>query len=53
VRRERHYGEFKRSFYVDNVNENEIDASFKDGVLRIVLPKMSKGQERKRKIDIH
>lgn len=53
VRRERHYGEFKRSFYVDNVDENEIDASFKDGVLRIVLPKMTKGKGRKRKIDIH
>jgi HSP20 family protein len=53
VRRERHYGEFNRSIYVDNVNENEIDAAFKDGVLKIVLPKITKGQDRKRKIDIH
>ncbi|QAA33382.1 heat shock protein Hsp18 [Clostridium manihotivorum] len=53
VRRERHYGEFKRSFYVDNVDENSIDASFKDGVLRIVLPKKVKGEPKNRKIDIH
>jgi HSP20 family protein len=53
VRRERHYGEFKRSFYVDNVDESKIDASFKDGVLKVTLPKQEKGQNPKRKIDIH
>jgi len=51
VRRERTYGEFKRSFYIDNIDENTIDASFTDGVLRITLPKKEKGIERK-KIDI-
>lgn len=53
VRRERHYGEFKRSFYIDNVDENNIDACFNDGVLKITLPKLNKGKEKKRKIDIH
>lgn len=53
VRRERHYDEFKRSFYVDNVGESKIDASFKDGVLKVTLPKQEKGQTPKRKIDIH
>jgi len=53
VRRERHYGEFKRSFYIDNVDENKIDASFKDGVLKVVLPKLNKGKNNRRKIDIH
>ncbi|ERI89768.1 Hsp20/alpha crystallin family protein [Clostridiales bacterium oral taxon 876 str. F0540] len=53
VRRERHYGEFKRSFYIDNVDENNIDAYFNDGVLKITLPKLNKGKEKKRKIDIH
>ncbi len=51
VRRERTYGEFKRSFYIDNIDENTIDASFTDGVLRITLPKKEKGIQRKR-IDI-
>lgn len=53
VRRERHYGEFQRSFYIDNVDENKIDASFSDGVLRITLPKLQKGSIKRRKINIH
>lgn len=53
VRRERSYGEFKRRFYIDNVNEEKIDASFMDGVLKITLPKLEKVNTNKRKIDIH
>ncbi|QGU96261.1 Hsp20 family protein [Clostridium bovifaecis] len=52
VRRERHYGELKRSFYIDNVDESKITASFNDGVLKVTLPKLSKGNEKRRKIDI-
>lgn len=53
VRRERSYGEFRRSFYVDNVDESKVDASFTDGVLKIALPKKEKGKENRRQIDIH
>lgn len=53
VRRERHFGEFKRAFYIDNVDENSIDASFTDGVLKLTLPKQNKGNNPKRRIDIH
>ncbi|AWI07465.1 heat shock protein Hsp18 [Clostridium drakei] len=53
VRRERRYGEFKRSFYIDNVDENAIDASFSDGVLKVILPKKEKIKESQRRIDIH
>ena len=42
LRRERRYGEFQRSFYIGNVEENKIDAEFKDGVLTITLPKKDK-----------
>lgn len=52
VRRERRYGEFKRSFYIDNVNENNINAEFKDGVLKVSLPKKDKDITSRRKIDI-
>lgn len=52
VRRERSYGESRRSFYVDNVDETNIDASFNDGVLKIVLPKKVKGKESSKRIDI-
>ena len=53
VRRERHYGEFNRSFYIDNIDDNKINAAFKDGVLSISIPKLSKGIEYKKKIDIN
>lgn len=52
VRRERRCGEFSRSFYVDNINASAIDASFIDGVLKVTLPKIDNGMEKK-KIDIH
>ena len=53
VRRERRYGEFKRCFYIDNIDESKIDATFKDGVLKVSIPKLEKGKDNKRKIDIH
>lgn len=52
LRRERRYGEFKRCFYIDNVKEDKIEASFKDGVLKINLPKSESGVIKSRKIDI-
>ena len=37
---ERYYGSFTRSFTLpDNVDEGKIDASFKDGVLNLKVPK--------------
>lgn len=53
VRRERHYGELRRSFFIDNVEETKIDAAFQDGVLKITLPKIEKGKKNRHKIDIH
>jgi HSP20 family protein len=42
------YGTFSRSFYLpDNVNVEKIDASYKDGVLNIVLPKDAKKEMKK------
>ena len=42
IRRERFYGKNIRKFYVGEVNEDEIDAEFKDGILNIYIPKMEK-----------
>ena len=50
VRRERHYGEFKRSFYINNIEADKIEASFTDGVLNIKLPKITKGVVNKKNI---
>jgi HSP20 family protein len=52
VRRERRCGEFSRSFYIDNVDENNIDAEFKDGVLKVSLPKKDKTKINRKKINI-
>lgn len=41
IRRERSYGTFSRSFYIDNVDKNSIEASFNDGQLKITLPKVN------------
>ena len=40
IRRERYSGSCKRNFYVgEQVKEEDISASFKDGVLRLTVPK--------------
>jgi Molecular chaperone (small heat shock protein) len=52
VRRERCYGEFKRSFYFDNIDEENTKASFKDGILHLELPKKDKTKDEKKKINI-
>jgi len=52
VRKERKYGEFKRMFYVDNVDENNIKASFNEGVLKVELPKTEKAKIETKKIVI-
>ena len=40
VHKERFYGECTRSFYVgDNIKEEDIDAEFKNGTLKIDIPK--------------
>ena len=42
---ERYYGSFTRSFTLpDNMNETKIEASFKDGMLNIQIPKSEKSK---------
>ena len=47
IHKERFYGECSRSFYVgDNVKEEDVKASFKNGILTLTLPK-----EEQKKLD--
>ncbi len=40
---ETQYGSFSRSFYLpENVKEDKIEASYEDGILRVVIPKDEK-----------
>ena len=45
---ERHYGSFQRSFRVpDKVKMDELDANYKDGVLKLTLPKAEVNEVKK------
>lgn len=52
IKRERHYGQFSRSFYVENVDRNNIKARFENGELKIILPKINKVIENNNRIQI-
>lgn len=40
LRQERYYGECSRSFYIgEDLTEEDIDAEFKNGILKITIPK--------------
>ena len=52
IRRERVYGKYERSFYVGDLDEDKINAEFSNGMLKIVVPKKEK-QENKKIIEIN
>lgn len=53
IRRERRSGTYQRTFRLDNVNEDNIEAEYNDGILNITLPKEEPGKPEKRVIDIN
>jgi HSP20 family protein len=51
---ERLYGHFERRIPLDwDVDEDKVDASFRNGVLTITLPKSGRAQEQTRRIPLH
>ncbi|MDD4494519.1 MAG: Hsp20/alpha crystallin family protein [Eubacteriales bacterium] len=52
LRMERRYGSFSRSFYVDNIKNEDVKAEYKDGILKVTLPKDDKAKAKKRAIDV-
>lgn len=52
VLHERRSGKVTRSFMVGDVQEDKIAAKYKDGVLKITLPKNDKPKEKQLKIDV-
>ena len=52
IRRERHVGSMSRSFYIDNIDESKISAEFKEGVLKVNLPKITEEASKSTKIEI-
>lgn len=53
VRQERQYGRVSRSYTMDGIDEDRISAQYRDGILRLTLPKSLNTNERRKHIDIH
>ena len=52
VRKERYYGNYKRSFYVGTVDENKIKAEYHNGILKIVVPREEENKNTVKQISI-
>jgi len=53
VKRERFYGSYKRSFGLEGINADAIEASYVDGVLSLKLPKQLPVIPESRRIEIN
>jgi HSP20 family molecular chaperone IbpA len=50
---ERHYGSFHRSFHIpDSIDTNKIEASFRNGLLTVTLPKTAQGEKKAKNIEV-
>lgn len=52
IRKERQSGEYRRSFYIDNIQADAIEATFRNGVLKIEMKKNPQITESSRLIEI-
>ncbi|WP_077533080.1 Hsp20/alpha crystallin family protein [Massiliimalia massiliensis] len=52
VRRERSYGAYQRSFDISGVKADEISAEYKNGVLKLIMPKKEQESRPSKRIDI-
>lgn len=51
IRRERRFGEYVRRFYLQDIEEEGIRASLKDGMLTLVVPKQQKAHSKRIEIE--
>lgn len=47
IRKERSYSKTSRSFYIGGVTEENVKAEFKDGILKVVVPKIEEKNTKK------
>ncbi|MGM0472371.1 MAG: Hsp20/alpha crystallin family protein [Bacillota bacterium] len=53
LRKERKVGRYQRNFRLQNVDEDNIEAEYDSGLLKITLPKEEPGRDNRRTIDIN
>lgn len=53
VRQERQFGRVSRSYRMDGIDEEKITAEYRDGILRLTLPKSFDSNDNRRRIDIN
>ena len=47
IRQERNYGKYQRSFYVGDVDTDNVKAKFENGMLEVIIPKKEKVDNKK------
>ena len=47
IHRERSYGKYERSFYLHDLDSENINAEFNNGVLKITVPKKTESEDKK------
>jgi len=52
IRKERRYGSYSRSFYVQDIDQDGVKAKYNNGILTITLPKLEEPGRNRRRIDI-
>ncbi len=50
---ERYYGRFERRVPVEDIEEDKVSASFRNGVLTVILPKLPEAQQQAKRIPIN
>lgn len=53
IRKERRYGSYCRSFSVDNVRQEDVNANYSNGVLTVNLPKSAEDKPKTHRININ
>ena len=52
IREERNYGKYRRSFHIENIDEEGITAEFEQGILQVYLPKEEPSKSKRKTIEI-
>jgi len=53
IRKERRSGSYYRTFKLEGIKDEQVNASYKDGILSITLPKDEDNKSKGRNIEIH